>query len=1166
MKAGCVIVLLFFIGFVIAQDPRLVIPKGHTSSIPTVCFSNDGKYILTGSRDYTAILWDQLAHEIQSFRVTNELQAVDISADGKKILTGTTDGNLALWNISGSIIKIFNGHSNFVNSVAFSPDGTLILSGSDDGSAKLWDLQGNLKKTFKHLKAVNSVMFSTNGQSILTGSSDKTAALWNLQGNKIQSFIGHRSPIKDARISKNGAYILTSSEDRTAILWNQNGKQLHQFKHFDRVLSSDISSDNKTIITASFDGFVKIWNTSGVQLHSFKADEWGLSKIRFSPDGNTFITVSEIGNCKQWNLNAKQVQNYQGHAPVINSVELSSNGQVILTACNDGTVKLWDAFHNTYFSKRAHTKKVNEARFSPDGQFFLTGSDDHTAKLWDIHGNELKTFKLDRAVTSVAFSPDGKSILTGCYEGCTKLWDLSGKELALFAQNEFVNTVAFSPDGKTIATSGFQGMINIFEISGKLLSKFKVGSLVHQLRFSHDGKKLITANFNGLCAVWNIATSDLTQNLGRPGDELYSVAVSEDGTLIATGNSAGLIKIYNQENGTTMEIEAHSNKISSLHFSSDSKILASASGDGTVKLWDAQTRLEIIKMVSLDSLDWVVTNAEGLFDASQGAMAQMHYQLGLEVVALEQLKERYYEPGLLSQALGITKNESRNVEDFNAKAMYPELQANIQNDEIIIKLKERTGGIGKLSFFVNDKELIEDANPNRKLELKIKLDPFSKFYTSGTNMISLRVYNKEGWLKSKSYDLEYIPSVSGRGNEQNANSNQTTVFKGKPSLYVLITGTSDYKGSKLDLKFPDHDAKSFANAIKAVGKVLFGDRVYLKLLTTESNTTPESIASRKNIESTLKEYATKANPGDVLLVYFSGHGTTYGEAEKSQFHYLTKDIESEDLSIPDIRNNYTVSSNDLTSWLNAIPARKQVMIIDACHSGKVVESFESVGARNLSPSQIRALDRMKDRTGMFILTGSAADKVSFEASQYGQGLLTYSLLQGMSGLALTDDKRVDVMTLFQYARDKVPELAKTINRVQVPVVASPRSGESFDIGIVDATVKIKVADAKPVFIRNTFLNEQSFADDAGITNALSDYFRSITARGAEADLIYFDINEYQNAYSIKGIYSLNGNSINLKGKLFKNNVASGEFQLTGDKTKMPELIQKIFDKITPMIN
>jgi len=301
----------------------------------------------------------------------------------------------------------------------------------------------------------------------------------------------------------------------------------------------------------------------------------------------------------------------------------------------------------------------------------------------------------------------------------------------------------------------------------------------------------------------------------------------------------------------------------------------------------------------------------------------------------------------------------------------------------------------------------------------------------------------------------------------------------------------------------------------------------------------------------------------VLVIYFSGHGVNYGTAENTQFYYLTKDIASEDLKDPEIRNNYTVSSAEFTEWIKSIAALKQVMVLDACNSGKIVEDL--AGRKDLSSSQIRALDRMKDRTGMFILTGSAADKVSYEAGQYGQGLLTYSLLQGMSGLALTDDKRVDVMTLFQYSRDKVPELAKGIGGIQTPILAFPAGGASFDIGIVDAQVKIPLAQVKPVFIRNVFQDEDELDDVIGLTSALENYFRELTVKGAEAPIIFVDVKEYENAYSIKGRYKLSGDAVELRGRLFRGKTAKGEFTVTGKKTNLPGLVEAIVDKVSGML-
>ena len=540
----------------------------------------------------------------------------------------------------------------------------------------------------------------------------------------------------------------------------------------------------------------------------------------------------------------------------------------------------------------------------------------------------------------------------------------------------------------------------------------------------------------------------------------------------------------------------------------------------------------------------------------------MHYVVGLEVIDLDQLKERYYEPGLLQKVMGFNKGSLSDVSALNSVALYPEIKAAIADNTLNIQLQVRSGGMGKLSLFINNKQVSEDLNPVGKTSLSVDLKAYDKFYLPGSNTIRLRAYNKANWLKSPAYTLPYTPTYGlERGS---GSSSMRTLAKAKPHLYAVIVGTSNYKGDKLDLRFPDHDAKSMATALQAAGERLFENRVHLKLLTSDGQAAGD-MASRKTIEAAFQDIASKAKPTDILIAYFSGHGLSYGSAEKSQFHYLTKDIATADLKDPDVRKNFTVSSEDLTQWLTSIAAQKQVMIFDACNSGKVVEALTVVGARELNSSQIRALDRMKDRTGMFVLTGAAADKISYEASQYGQGLLTYSLLQGMSGMALTSDKRVDVMTLFQYARDQVPVLAKGIRQVQVPVLAFPDGGNSFDIGIVDAGVKIPVAQVKPVFIRNNFQDENEFADVLGLTNALRDYFREITARGVEANLIYVDVSEYENAYSIKGRYTVEGDAVQVRGRLFKGKKAVGNFTVEGKKDNLSGLIELIVNKVSGML-
>src|SRR5262249_24085816 len=131
-------------------------------------------------------------------------------------------------------------------------------------------------------------------------------------------------------------------------------------------------------------------------------------------------------------------------------------------------------------------------------------------------------------------------------------------------------------------------------------------------------------------------------------------------------------------------------------------------------------------------------------------------------------------------------------------------------------------------------------------------------------------------------------------------------------------------------------------------------------------------------------------------------------------------------------------------------------------------------------SQVRALARLSDRAGMHILAGCAADAVSYEATRFAQGLLTYCLLRGMRGEALREDRFVDVSVLFEFAADKVPELAHDIGGSQKPIRASP-SGASFDIGMLlkEDKEKIPLEQVRPLVVSLGFRDKRNDRDTLG---------------------------------------------------------------------------------------
>ena len=1170
MKAICSLLLSIFTSVILAQAPRLVAPIGHIGGVEAIAFSPNGKYVLTGSIDHTAKLWDLKGHEIQTFSGhTQAVNSVAFSPDGKFVFTGSRDSTAILWDLYGKVIQTFTGHKKLIESVAFSPNGKQVLTGGRDDKAILWDLDGEIIQKFKgHDKDINSVAFSPDGKQVLTSSKDSTAILWDLDGNILQTYRGHKGKVKYAEFSPDGKRILTSSDDNTAMLWSLDGKMLQAFVgHPDQVNMAVFSPDGKFVLTGSHDLTAKLWDLQGTILRTYEGRHSAIPTritVAFSPNGKLILTGSKDGSAKLWTLDGRELQTFAGHAEGICSVAFSSadGGKQLLTGHVSGTAKWWNLPDREIRSLQEHTDWVTSLAFSPsaDEQLILTGSKDYTAKLWDRHGKAIFTFVPPDAVSAVAFSPDGSQLLTGSGTEAM-LWETSGISKKTFTDDEsIINAVAFSPDGKLVLT-GMAMEAKLWGADGNEIQTFTGHeSWVTAVAFSPDRKQILTGSNDKTAKLWSL-NGQLIQTISGHTKGISTVAYSPDGKQILTGSFDNSARLWDLNGKLLHRFEGHGLEIYSAVFSPNGKFVLTGSLDNTAKIWDVAKGKELATLMAIDSIDWVVTSPSGLFDASPGAMNLMHFIAGLEVIELEQLKERYYEPGLLSKLLGQSQDPFRSVENFKEVALYPEMSATLSADslKLHVELTARNGGIGKLSVFVNGKEVEEDANPNGTSSLTLELNKYSRYYQPNSiNQLALRVYNQAGWLKSQALELDYTPPAP------KAEKKNSLTLRKKPGLYAVVIGTSNYAGDHLDLQFADRDAGSFSQALRAAAPKVFDGRVYVTLLNTdEKDPNRQGISSKANIREAFEAIAEKAQVQDVLLIYCSGHGVNYGLAENSQFYYLTKDIGSEILSDPDIRDNYTISSNEFTQFIKAIPAQKQVMILDACNSGKIVDDL-AAGRKDLSATQVRALDRMKDRTGMFILTGSAADKVSYEASEFGQGLLTYTLLQGMSGLALSEDKRVDVMTLFQYARDQVPDLAKGIGGIQTPVLAFPSSGASFDIGLVDEPGLIQLESARPVFIRND-ISDDSFGDPLQLTKHLEDYFRQQTAKGAQAELIYVDVREYQNAYSIRGRYHINGNDVELEAGLLKGGVLKGKFVVKGKKDAVPELVEKILEEVSGLL-
>lgn len=997
--------------------------------------------------------------------------------------------------------------SNPVTTLKYSPDQRFIASGSFE-YVKIWEAAtGRLIRT---IPAPNNCVtaFSPDNKLLLTGT---TRLPWDTDNQ-------------------------SAAEVR---LWNtETGaevKKVYEFGEGASVESLEFNKNGQYFMMSSDEGQTLVWNLSSNEvLHTFKGGASG-----FFPDGKRLYlsdSVTMVADLATGVLGPLGPQSPgEDEPPILKRLFLDD---VILTLYTDGRLTRWSISENREISSVVIGLASRNVGFNRDGSRVVSIIEPEEWLADDFYRQGDFAFWDTQTGEKIKQTPMYTSELTGPMGMVFGFWGLFSADLRTFIEIP-----------KTQEAEVRTGMLAISTEPGKLIWEFG------DKRFeSTVGKR----NVSGLkdTGIYN-------------GGEVLRIQFSESTTLFypETGKMFGFSGPF-PPNITTIRddkwvVDIEDNMVYTI----------SEKATGTVKArllladdqWDPPEYGEAEKKSS--AARWAVTTPSGLFDASADMMNKLHFVVGMESIGLDQLKARYHEPGLLSMILGSSRGQVRDVSNMSlASAMYPVIDASISNGYLNVTLTPREGKLGALRLAVNGKTQLEDANPDRKESLSIDLKPYDRFFDAPKPiLVSLVAENQEGWLESGAYNLDYIPLSFSRGTSGNNTSSTGSSDRSPPSLYVICIGTSKYRSGVKSLTYPDLDAAAMAKALGMIGKGLFEERVAVRLLSTAEGQAAEAISSKENIRAAfmaISDTVKGAKPQDIVVVYFSGHGATFGEGADNKFYYLTKDVTDPNLKDPEIRKNFAISTAELTEWLTPNAAQKQVLIFDACHSGKAAESLSSVGARALSPSQIRALDKMKDRTGMFILSGSAANELSFEASEFGQGLLTYSLLHGISGAAIPSDQVVDVMTLFQYSRDEVPVLAKRIREIQVPVMAFPLGGASFPIGIKKPGMKIPIAEPKPVFIRNEFQDEDFIKDTLGLGDALAEKFLAITARGAQASMIYVDTKNYENAYSIHGRYSIAPDgAVTVTCRLFKGSASLAKFVVKGKKDAVPQLAQAILAEV-----
>ena len=552
---------------------------------------------------------------------------LSISPDGKLIASAGKDG-VRLWTIGGKLIKHFSTNEgeekwkyDQVKSVSFSPDGKFIAFPNRQ-NIQLIDNSGKPLKAFKAQKSADEtawaqlgimdVTFTPDGQLIASADAHEQVRLFTPEGILTKVLSEHKANWVDTIVFSPNSQIMASSDDNGVInIWNRNGRLLKSIQHIDLertpnpeekvVRGLSFSPDNKLIASAGGDGLIKLWTIDGKLLNMFSGHKGIVRSVSFSPNGQLIASASSDNTVKIWNKNGLEIATVSGHTGSVNKVSFTPDGQQIFTASDDGTIRIWSLQTTSISAEKSSNikfipndvfeiDKKSDAEFSPDGKIVAVRNANKTVSLWSRDGRLINTLE---QLNSISFSQDGKMIAsTDDSNESINLWSTDGNLLKNISYSKIGYTdVKINPKKKIIA-SGSPLTLKLWDYNGKLISTLENNPILnfYGITFSPDGQIIGARTISNVRKTNGESTFKFWQINGQfitsiPGTK---ASISYNNKLIAALGEIGdgTIRIFNFDGRLIKNLIGHSKAVNDVQFSPHGGMVASASEDSTVKLWN----------------------------------------------------------------------------------------------------------------------------------------------------------------------------------------------------------------------------------------------------------------------------------------------------------------------------------------------------------------------------------------------------------------------------------------------------------------------------------------------------------------------------------------------------------------------------------------------------
>jgi WD40 repeat protein len=413
--------------------------KVHVSSIYSLVFSKDEKYLFSGGLDKKIWRWSLSADAEDRAVVQHNaaVHALALDAKGDTLVSGDAEGNLAFFPINKSnlVFPKLNANNGRVQGLAFSPDGKYLACGTREGLIRLWE--------------------------------------WP-SGKEIGADVGHRANVRQLLFLKQGAELVSHAFDYTMWRWNaETGQPIKTLKlgfgNEGDVWNIAISPEGKQICSSHFDNTIHLWDVESFQQLSKKPMPNAIYRLHWSPSSN-LIALGENNDILVFD---------EPNGKVLKKISVTKRGALALSA---QLLAYSDAKREKsilVLDTRDWSIKAEFAVFRGDlginfiqissSERLLAAGHRGIIYLWDLNKRELISNMIDHnagSFESISFSPDGRMLVAGLSDSQVIVWEsYTGKKIcSLKGHAGSVDTVQFSPRQGLLASGSMDQTILVWDM------------------------------------------------------------------------------------------------------------------------------------------------------------------------------------------------------------------------------------------------------------------------------------------------------------------------------------------------------------------------------------------------------------------------------------------------------------------------------------------------------------------------------------------------------------------------------------------------------------------------------------------------------------------------------------------------------------------------------